>query len=39
VERRIGALPIYTAAAKDPMYADPRYKGWFEELAILTIRR
>jgi multiple sugar transport system substrate-binding protein len=31
--RRIGALPIYTAAAKDPMYADPRYKGWFEELA------
>ena len=31
--RRIGALPIYTAAAQDPMYADPRYKGWFEELA------
>jgi multiple sugar transport system substrate-binding protein len=31
--RRIGALPIYTAAARDPMYADPRYKGWFEELA------
>jgi multiple sugar transport system substrate-binding protein len=31
--RRIGALPIYTAAAKDPMYADARFKGWFEELA------
>jgi multiple sugar transport system substrate-binding protein len=31
--RRIGALPIYTAAAKDPMYADARYKGWFDELA------
>jgi len=31
--RRIGALPIYTAAAQDPMYADPRFKGWFEELA------
>ncbi len=31
--RRIGALPIYTAAAQDPMYADPRFRGWFEELA------
>src|SRR6202167_5384998 len=31
--RRIGALPIYTAAAKDPMYADARYKGWCGELA------
>jgi multiple sugar transport system substrate-binding protein len=30
---RIGALPIYTSAAKDPMYADPRFKGWFDELA------
>jgi multiple sugar transport system substrate-binding protein len=30
--RRIGALPIYTAAAKDPLYADPKFKGWFEEL-------
>jgi len=30
---RIGALPIYTAAASDPMYADPRFKGWFDELA------
>jgi multiple sugar transport system substrate-binding protein len=31
--RRIGALPIYTAAAKDSFYADPRFKGWFDELA------
>ena len=31
--RRIGALPIYTVAAQDPMYSDARYKGWFEELA------
>ena len=31
--RRIGALPIYTAAAKDPLYADPKFKGWFDELS------
>jgi multiple sugar transport system substrate-binding protein len=31
--RRVGALPIYTAAAREPMYADPRFKGWFDELA------
>ena len=31
--RRIGALPIYTAAAKDPLYADARFKGWFDELS------
>ena len=30
--RRIGALPIYVAAAKDPLYADARFKGWFDEL-------
>jgi multiple sugar transport system substrate-binding protein len=30
--RRIGALPIYTAAAKDPLYADARFKSWFDEL-------
>jgi multiple sugar transport system substrate-binding protein len=30
--RRIGALPIYTAAAKDPLYADARFKAWFDEL-------
>jgi multiple sugar transport system substrate-binding protein len=31
--RRIGVLPIYTAAAKDPLYTDPRFKGWFDELS------
>jgi len=31
--RRIGALPIYAAAATDPMYADTKFKGWFDELA------
>jgi multiple sugar transport system substrate-binding protein len=31
--RRIGALPVYIAASKDPLYADARFKGWFEELA------
>jgi multiple sugar transport system substrate-binding protein len=30
--RRIGALPIYSAAAKDPLYADARFKAWFDEL-------
>ena len=30
--RRIGALPIYTAAAKDPLYTDVRFKAWFDEL-------
>ena len=31
--KKIGALPIYKAAEKDPFYADPKFKGWFEELA------
>jgi multiple sugar transport system substrate-binding protein len=31
--KRIGALPIYKSAEKDPFYADPKFKGWFEELA------
>jgi len=31
--QRIGALPIYKAAEKDPFYADPKFKGWFAELA------
>nr|WP_307269176.1 sugar ABC transporter substrate-binding protein [Labrys wisconsinensis] len=31
--KKIGALPIYTAAEKDPFYADPKFKGWFAELA------
>ena len=30
---RIGALPIYSAEAKDAIYADARYRGWFDELA------
>ena len=31
--KKIGALPIYKTAEKDPFYADPKFKGWFEELA------
>lgn len=31
--KKIGALPIYAAAIKDPFYADPKFKGWFDELA------
>jgi len=31
--KRIGALPAYTAAEKDPFYAGDQFKGWFEELA------
>jgi multiple sugar transport system substrate-binding protein len=31
--KRIGALPIYKTAEKDPFYADPKFKGWFDELA------
>ena len=31
--KKIGALPIYKSAEKDPFYADPKFKGWFEELA------
>ena len=31
--KRIGALPIHTAAEKDPFYARDQFKGWFEELA------
>lgn len=30
--KRTGALPIYKAAEQDPFYADPKFKGWFEEL-------
>ena len=30
--KRIGALPIYKSAEKDPFYANPKFKGWFEEL-------
>jgi len=31
--KKIGALPIYKEAEKDPFYANPKFKGWFEELA------
>eukprot|EP01037_Dinobryon_pediforme_P015533 gene15533-15680_t len=31
--KRIGALPIHTSAEKDPFYASPQFKGWFDELA------
>jgi multiple sugar transport system substrate-binding protein len=31
--KKIGALPIYKSAESDPFYADPKFKGWFEELA------
>ncbi len=30
--KRIGALPIYKSAEKDPFFANPKFKGWFEEL-------
>jgi multiple sugar transport system substrate-binding protein len=30
--KKIGALPIYQGADKDPFYANPKFKGWFEEL-------
>jgi multiple sugar transport system substrate-binding protein len=31
--KKIGALPAYTAAEKDPFYAGDQFKGWFQELA------
>jgi multiple sugar transport system substrate-binding protein len=31
--KKTGALPIYKSAEKDPFYADPKFKGWFAELA------
>jgi multiple sugar transport system substrate-binding protein len=31
--KKIGALPIYKAAESDAFYADPKFKGWFAELA------
>jgi multiple sugar transport system substrate-binding protein len=30
--KKIGALPIYKGADSDPFYANPKFKGWFEEL-------
>lgn len=35
--KRIQALPIYKAAEQDAFYADPKFKGWFEELADKNI--
>jgi multiple sugar transport system substrate-binding protein len=31
--KRTGALPARKSAESDPFYADPKFKGWFEELA------
>ncbi len=31
--KRIGALPIYRSAEKDPFYAGEQFKGWFDEMA------
>ena len=31
--KKIGALPIYKSAESDPFYADPKFAGWFAELA------
>ncbi|HZF33941.1 MAG TPA: sugar ABC transporter substrate-binding protein, partial [Candidatus Angelobacter sp.] len=30
--KRTGALPIYKTAINDPFYANPQFKGWFDEL-------
>ena len=30
--QRVGTLPIYKGAEKDPLYAGPQFAGWFEEL-------
>ena len=31
--RRVGALPVYSAADKDPLYSGGALQGWFAELA------
>ena len=31
--KKVGALPIYKEAEKDPFYSGPQFKGWFDELA------
>ena len=31
--QRVGALPVYKAAEKAPLYASDQLKGWFQELA------
>lgn len=30
--RAVGALPIFKSAEKDPTYADPKYRAWFDSL-------
>ncbi|MFI4890191.1 MAG: ABC transporter substrate-binding protein [Steroidobacterales bacterium] len=30
--KRVGALPVYKSAEKDPIYAGEQMKGWFDEL-------
>jgi multiple sugar transport system substrate-binding protein len=32
-DQRVGALPVYQAAEKAPLYASDQLKGWFQELA------
>jgi multiple sugar transport system substrate-binding protein len=32
-DQRVGALPVFKAAEKAPLYAGPQLKGWFEEMA------
>ena len=29
-------LPVHKPAEKDPFYASPQFKGWFDELADLV---
>jgi multiple sugar transport system substrate-binding protein len=31
--KAVGALPIFKSAEKDPGYADPKYRAWFDTLA------
>jgi multiple sugar transport system substrate-binding protein len=31
--QRVGALPVYKAAEKAPLYSSDQLKGWFQELA------
>jgi multiple sugar transport system substrate-binding protein len=32
-DQRVGALPVYKAAEKSPLYAGAALKGWFDEMA------
>jgi multiple sugar transport system substrate-binding protein len=31
--KQVGTLPVLKSLEKDPFYASPRFKGWFDELA------